>query len=287
MVGATAEMGRRLRNALTYTGRTESTILLEEPETLDAELLQEEEAEAKTEAEKDRPGLTMFTDGSRLDNGTTGYAVVWKGGLTWAGIKTYMGYNREACDAECAALARALESASRRQITPERVTIFTSAQAAIGRMASEKPGPGQQYALQARKHIATLRRARPGIIIEIRWCPAHKGIASNEKADEWAMIAAEKPDTRGVEWLNYSDRIEARAMPLPRSLANLKREISEKKWAETRQWAGGRTSKKYRIPKSQKPNGMVAGSTKRLASRFYQVKTGHCLSGQYLNWTKN
>jgi len=82
-----------------------------------------------------------------------------------------------------------------------------------------------------------------------------------------------------VECLSYSDRAGARAMPLPRSLANIKREISEKKWAEARQWAGGRASKtKYRIPKSQKPDGVVAGSTKRLASRFYQIKTGHCLS---------
>jgi len=36
------------------------------------------------------------------------------------------------------------------------------------------------------------------------------------------------------------------------------------------------------MPESQKPNGTVAGSTERLASRFYQLKTGHCLSGQYL-----
>jgi len=43
---------------------------------------------------------------------------------------------------------------------------------------------------------------------------------------------------------------------------------------------------KYRMPKSQLPDGTVAGSTKRLASRFYQLKTGHCLTGQYLNWTK-
>ena len=83
-------------------------------------------------------------------------------------IKTHMGCNQEAYDAECAALARALESASRRQTTPERITIFTDAQAAIRRMAPEEPGPGQQYALQTRKHIATLGRARPGIIIEIR-----------------------------------------------------------------------------------------------------------------------
>jgi len=114
----------------------------------------------------------MFTDASRLD-GATGYAVVCKRGLTWAAVKGHMGNNQEADDAECAALAQALEEASRRNTTPERVTIFTDAQSAIGRMASDEPGPGQQYALQARKHIATLRRARPGIVIEIRWCPAH------------------------------------------------------------------------------------------------------------------
>ena len=76
--------------------------------------------------------------------------------------------------------------------------------------------------------------------------------------------------------------------PLPRSLAHLKREISEKKWAEARQWAGSRTSKtKYKMPARQKPDGVVAGSSKRHASRFYQLKTGHCLTGQYLNRTKS
>jgi len=41
------------------------------------------------------------------------------------------------------------------------------------------------------------------------------------------------------------------------------------------------------MPKGQKPDGTVAGSTKRLTSWFYQIKMGHCLSGQYLHWTKN
>jgi len=171
--------------------------------------------------------------------------------------------------------------------TPERVTIFTDAQAAIRRMGSEEPGPGQGFALQARKHIRTLRRSRPDIIIEIRWCPAHQGVAGNEKADEWAKLAADEPDARGVEWFAYADRAEARPMPLPRSLTNIKREIAEKKWAEARQWTGGRTSKKkYKMPESQRPDGTVAGSTKRLAPRFYQLKTGHCRMGQYLHWTK-
>jgi ribonuclease HI len=117
------------------------------------------------------------------------------------GIKTHMGYNQEAYDAECAALARALETATRRQTTPERITSFTDAQATIKRMASEKPGSGQLYAIHARKHIAALRKARPDVTIDIRWCPAHKGVPGNEKADEWAKLAADEPDSRGVEWL--------------------------------------------------------------------------------------
>ena len=152
-------------------------------------------------------------------------------------------------------------------------------------MASDEPGPGQQYALQSRKHIATLRRARMGIVIEIRWCPAHKGVVGNKKADECAKITAGEPNTHGVEWLSSSGRTKGRVAPLPRSLASLKREISEKKWAEAHQWARGRISKtKYCMLKSQKPNSVVADSTKRLARRYNQLKRGHARTGQYLHW---
>jgi len=153
-------------------------------------------------------------------------------------------------DAECASLARALDQL-RKGRQHRNKSRFSRTQAAIRRMASEEPGPGQQYELQARKHIATLRRVRPSIIIEIRWCPAHKGVAGNEKEDKWAKLAAGEPDARGVEWLRYLDWGEAREMPLPRSLAHFKREITEKKWVEAHQWAGGRTSKKkYTLQKS-------------------------------------
>jgi len=85
-------------------------------------------------------------------------------------------------------------------------------------MASDEPGPGQQYALQARKHIATLRHSRPGTVIEVRWCPAHKELAGNEKADEWAKIAAEKAGTRGVEWPNFPARTEVRGGAAPATI---------------------------------------------------------------------
>jgi len=291
IVGADTAIGKRLATALQYTWtETEETVLLEDPESFDAELIQEDREEAKKEAEKARPGLVMFTDGSRMESGAAGYTVAWKNGQTWKGIKTHLGYNQEAFDAECTALARVLETASRRNTIPDRITHFTDAQATIQRMASDEPGPGQKYALEASRHIASIRRVVPDTITEIMWCPAHEGVEGNEKADEWVKLTADKPDARGVEgleWMTYSDRPEERSMPLPRSLAKIKRKIAEKKWAEARAWAGGRTSKKkYKMPESQCPDGTVAGSTKRLASRFYQLKMGHCRTGQYLHQAK-
>jgi ribonuclease HI len=91
-----------------------------------------------------------------------------------------------------------------------------------------EPAHGQTYAIQARRYIAALRKARPDITIAIRWCPAHEGIIGNEKTDEWAKVAAAEPDTRGVEWTRYTDRYGRRPMPPPRSLAHLKREVAEK-----------------------------------------------------------
>jgi hypothetical protein len=94
-----------------------------------------------------------------------------------------------------------------------------------------------------------------------------KRVSRKRESREWAKLAAGSPNVRGVELL-------------PRSLARLKREISEKKRSEARQWARSRITKaKYRMPARQKPDGVVAGSSKRLASRFYQLKTGHCLTG--------
>jgi len=263
-------------------------ILPDAPESLDATTVVEAEAEAKAEAERPRSSLTMFTDGSRLENGAAGCAVCWQRGSRWVGIKSHMGYNQEAYDAECAALARALEVAALHQTPPEGVAIFTDAQAAIRRMATDEPCPGQRYVIEARKHITTLRKAKPGVRIEIRWCPSHRDVPGNEKADEWAELAADEPNAHGVEWLTYVDGRGARAMPLPRSLAHLKRKSSEKKWAEARQWAEAKISAaKYKPSNRQRPDMTVASSSKMGASRYYQLKTGHALIGQYLKWIKS
>ena len=137
VVGAPMIIGRQLMNALAHSRRAESTVLLEELDALDADIFQEEEVAAKAEAERNLPGLTIFTDGSRLDDGATGYSVVWRKGLSWAVAKVHMGNNQEAYDAECAVLAHALQLEAQRNTTPERVTSFSDTQAAIRRMTSD------------------------------------------------------------------------------------------------------------------------------------------------------
>src|SRR5258705_4431941 len=103
-------------------------------------------------------------------------------------------------------------------------------------MTSDDPGPGQKYALEARRHIAALDAKEPNVRIEIRWCPSHQGIEGNEVADEWAKLAADER----VEWFSTRDQdgtVRERIFPLPRSLANVKRDFSERKGKESKGWA--------------------------------------------------
>jgi len=84
-------------------------------------------------------------------------------------------------------------------------------------MTSDDPGPGQKYAIMARKHIAALRTKEPGAKIEIRRCPSHQGIEGNEVADEWAKLTADEPDAHGVEWFDFRDpsgQVRKRKFPL-------------------------------------------------------------------------
>ena len=73
-------------------------------------------------------------------------------------------------------------------------------------------------------------------------------------------------------------------MPLSRSLAYLKRETSEKKRAEARQgWRPGLQEEIQDTQQEEAAGRRVTGSSKSLASRFYQ-KTDHCLTGRYQHY---
>jgi len=65
-------------------------------------------------------------------------------------------------------------------------------------------------------------------------------------------------------------------------------EVAEKKWDEARDWSEKRIKKKKnKMPERLWQNVAVARGPKRLTERFHQLRTGHCRTGQYLEWRKN
>ena len=79
-------------------------------------------------------------------------------------------------------------------------------------------------------------------------------------------------------------RAPERATPL----AYLRRRASEKKWPEARSWCERRNlNKGYVLRKKGKPDPTPARAEKRTASRYYQLKSGHALTGVYLKSTDN
>jgi len=118
------------------------------------------------------------------------------------------------------------------------LTIFADTQAAIWRITSDDPGPGQKCAIAARKHIVELcskdqksRLGSGGVLASAKLRVTRRPTSGLS----WKLTN----QTRGVEWFRCSDRYGCRPMP-PRSLAHLKREFSEAKWTEARAWTKAR-----------------------------------------------
>ena len=140
-----------------------------------------------------------------------------------------------------------------------------------------RPWTRTEVCHRSQRHIAELRRRGLGITIEIRWCPSH------------ADAKGKRRPTSGPGWRPRSQTPAAWSGPDTRiatgsdtSLASLKREFSEAKWSDAQAWTKAQLARtknsKYRPRKKQKPDPTVARVNKRLASRFYQLKTGHCLT---------
>jgi len=124
--------------------------------------------------------------------------------------------------------------------------------------------------------------------IEIRWGPSHQGIEGNEIADEWAKLAADEPDAHGVEWLLAMNpdgaKVPAPTIAGQRQARPLRAEVGRLQELGKKE---AREDEQPQVPprRKQKPDPTVARANNHLAARFYQLKTGHCLTGQYLAWT--
>ena len=92
----------------------------------------------------------------------------------------YMGRTQEAFGAELMAIRMGMRSMVARPTSGKDYTVFTDSQAAMVRAQNDRPGPGQQRAIEIVEAADTLVTRRDSI--STSWVPGHRGVSDNEAA---------------------------------------------------------------------------------------------------------
>ena len=164
--------------------------------------------EALAAAQSLSPGLAIWSDGSRLENGRCGTGLAWQEpGGAWKTKGIPLGKGYEVFDAELLGVVQALQLA-RKAGDQGPVTVLLDSQAAIARLRHTQPGPGQALAIRA--HAIATRLHTQGRQPTIQWVPGHAGVEGNERADQAAKQAASKPPGRGPKEISLAFACRAR-----------------------------------------------------------------------------
>ena len=194
----------------------------------------------------------------------------------WRSRRSYLGTGRmEVFDAELWALGLALEETIlKREILQSNgvkmVAVFSDSQAAIRRAAHLETGPAQLLPRRINRKAQAL--LSHGIKTGIRCIPGQYSIPGNEAADRQANVAREAKGDTVTQW-PYT------------SALNTARLISERKSAAKVNWEADKCSQHfgYRLKgKAGTKRPIPMTSVKWLAARFYRQKSGHALTGVYL-----
>ncbi len=238
----------------------------------------EEKNRAVDIAKNDHADLTLWCDGSKLDQGGAGAAVVWKENRQsneWITQKITLGKNKEIFDAEMWGISEAVKVAEKkgsRVQQPLAISIFCDSQTAINRLKMMDSKAGQALKSQVYRKVEQLTQQKHKI--SLRWVPGHSNVEGNEKADMAAKEAAAGQRIQTAKWT---------------SLTHLKRRITEEKAAQLLAWNDqgvkereSRQSGLYIPSQKAEIDPLLSKTKKYYAARFYQLKIGHGAIGTFL-----
>ncbi|POS82121.1 hypothetical protein EPUL_006259, partial [Erysiphe pulchra] len=282
-------LGQRLANSLTDSTVVDTSYGFEHTRRVEPACFlgvvdvpsSREAAEDKARQHHDKEGeLSLWADGSKIDSQKTGAG---------ESRKAYLGKNKEVFDAELYAVDQALEivlqggrNKGRRESLVknkfleelDRVHIWLDSCTAIKRIQHLEPGPGQWLACRIRRRMGNLKKYH--ITVHIHWVPGHAGIEGNKLADRTAKEAA-KCGTRPRERFT--------------SLAHIMRRVTERRWNECHKWFNIEQRKRksesrntYKLMnKNHTVDRIAAKARKTLAGRYYQLKSGHAFTAEFLH----
>ena len=123
-----------------------------------------------------------------------------------------------------------------------------------------------------------------GASISISWVPGHAGVIGNEVADQWAVDAATR-EMRASKGRDASQAILCPDRAVSRTFLRMtlrKRAISAWRDEIIQRGRGGRP---YRIPREGEVPRIpksLQGTSRELASRFFQLASGHAMIALFL-----
>ena len=219
----------------------------------------------------------MWTDGSKLDQGNTGAAVCWKDKKLdrWKNKSVYLGKNKGILDAELWAILEALIVATKetRNAKGTPITIFCDSQKALTAI-QHTPSQRENRYLRGLIYDKARELQEDGHSIVFRWIPAHSDLIGNDKAHLAAKSRAERGGKQAESWS---------------SLAYIKKNLSDVCSKELTNCHERKTQEReasrygYYIPWTKNSINPILGSTsKKYASRYYQLKVGHGAVGTHL-----
>jgi ribonuclease HI len=219
----------------------------------------------------------VYTDGSlNVNQGFTktgAASVLYHENVEVNTEKMGLGGRATSFDAEMAGLMLGAKNASkygRQRTLTNHIYIFIDNTSAIHSTAKMRPGPGQLYATKTHQYLAKFLRKNPDNQVTVAWCPGHKNIVGNERADVLAKEARDEPNSSNVTGTVAHARKIARA----RTGFEWRREWKKK------QKTGG-YAPANRIPPITKPSKTFKETPREVFGRLIQCKSNHGYTGEY------